>query len=36
MSEGLDNFQSPYQFDFASETQVIYHEFFDTLNYIID
>ena len=36
MSKGLDNVNSIYQFDFSQETQAIYHEFFDSLNYIIE
>ena len=36
MERGLDNVKSKYQFDFSSETQNIYHEFFDSLNYIIE
>ena len=36
MEQGLDNVKSKYQFDFSSETQNIYHEFFDSLNYIIE
>ena len=36
MTEGLDKIMSQYQFDFSQETQTIYHEFFDSLNYIIE
>ena len=36
MSQGLDCLDGQHQFDFASETQSIYHEFFDSLNYIIE
>ena len=36
MEKGLDNVNSIYQFDFANETHQIYHEFFDSLNYIIE
>ena len=36
MEKGLDNVTSKYQFDFSSECQNIYHEFFDSLNYIIE
>lgn len=36
MAKGLDCINSQHQFDFASETQQIYHEYFDSLNYIIE
>ena len=35
MTNGLDQ-KNQFQFDFSSETQAIYHEFFDSLNYIIE
>lgn len=36
MSDGLDNINSKYQFDFSQETQAIYHEYFDAKSYIIE
>ena len=35
MTNGLDC-QDSRQFDFASEAHQIYHEFFDSLNYVIE